>query len=252
MTLDTAMDMAMDTTIKAPASMQWKEAKNGVKVTTPGLAVAGYAMHFAYIPERKRLRLAGSKATIVNLLHGSLARPNLGEKQCARIQQNRDIVAERDSLIYICVDETAAEMRGDEMKAPITGLLLQWVEPASGCYRTDPKLEVGAYRVNLWYLIPNKNGGIHNHATIQHHNIADQFVEFHTQLRGKGWMVKYKEQDEKTAYERVALGPGQTHPVWATIEERKGKKIVTYPWHAYVASETGALFIAFEEMVCQQ
>jgi len=252
MTLNMDIMEIMDTTIKAPASMQWKEAKNGVKLTTPGLAVAGYAMHFASIPAGKILRLAGSKVTLVNLLHGSLARPNLGEKQCARIQRNRDIVAEQDSLVYICVDETSVEMRGDEMKGAIAGLPLQWIEPAHGCYRTDPKLEVGNYRVNLWYLVPNKNGGIHNHAAVQQqtqqHLIADQFVEFHTQLRGKGWMVKYKEQDEKTEYDRIMLTAGKTHPLFSTVKNN----IVVYPWHAYVASETGALFIAFEERVCQQ
>jgi hypothetical protein len=237
------MQTMVNTTIKA-APMTWQDASNGVKLTSPGLSVAGYTMVFAYIPAGKTMRVVGNTRVIINCLEGSLTRPALKQRDSITIKQNRFIQAETDSLVYICVDETEAAMQGDEMKGPIDGLPLKWVEPAPGCNRTDPKLEVGNHRVNLWYLIPNKNGGIHNHAEVTDHNPAEQFIEFHTQLRGSGHMVKYKEKKEETEYERLELNPGDTHPLFSTIEEG----IVKYPWHAYVASQTGALFLAFEEI----
>jgi len=166
----------------------------------------------------------------------------LEEKDCITVVQNRFITAEKDSLVFLCIDENPDTK---DMKSAISGLDLKWIEPAHGCFRTDPKLEVGNYKVNLWYLIPNKNGGIHNHADNQDHNEGVQFIEFHTQLRGKGCMVKYKEQKESTEYERFELNPGQSHPLFSKVENN----IVKYPWHAYVASETGALFLVFEEIV---
>jgi hypothetical protein len=231
----------MDLTLKAPKEMRWKEASNGVKISEPGFLTAGYDMRLVYIPARKTMRLAGETRVIVNLLEGALARPVLEAKDCAVLKQNREITAERDSLVFLCVDEGETEtMNGD-----IRGLSLEWIEPTTGCYRTDPKIEIGNYHLNLWYLVPHKNGGIHNHAEQQGHNLGEQFIEFHTQLRGKGWMVKYKEQEEKTEYERYELTPGKTHPLFSKMEDGK----VYYPWHAYVASETGALFIAFEEVI---
>ncbi len=234
----------MDTILRVPKGIYWKEAANGIKISDPGFITAGYDMRLVDIPAGKTLRIAGDARIIVNLLQGELTRPVLEAKDCAVLKQNREIKAKNDALLFLCVDEGET----GAMKSEIRGLLLQWIEHADGCYRTDPKIEVGNYRINLWYLVPNKNGGIHNHANHavqQGYNSGEQFVEFHTQLRGKGWMVKYKEQDENTEYERVELTPCKTHPIFSTIQEGK----VMYPWHAYVASETGALFIAFEEMV---
>ncbi|MFA6889321.1 MAG: hypothetical protein WC254_07540, partial [Candidatus Woesearchaeota archaeon] len=74
------------------------------------------------------------------------------------------------------------------------------------------------------------------------HN-EDVFVEWHTQLRGSGCMVKYKKQNEETKYEKIEMQIGKTHQLFSTV--LKGK--VTYPWHAYVTGYTGALFIAFED-----
>ncbi len=231
----------MDFTLKAPKEMRWKEASNGIKISEPGFLTAGYDMRMVYIPARKTLRLAGETRVSVNLLEGELARPILGAKDCAVLKQNREITAEKDSFVFLCVDEGETETMMEEIR----GLPIHWIEQASGCYRTDQKIEAGNYRINLWYLVPHKNGGIHNHAEQQGHNKGEQFIEFHAQLRGKGWMVKYKERDEATEYERYELIPCKTHPLFSKLENGK----VCYPWHAYVASETGALFIAFEEIV---
>jgi hypothetical protein len=225
--------------------MQWQEANNGVKLSTPALQLAGYTMSFVVIPSGKTMRLAGNKRIIVNCLEGALTRPALNGQDCITIKNNRFIQAEEDSLLLVCIDESESKMQGDEMKSEIAGLPLKWVEPTAGCFITDPQLEVGDFRVNCWYLVPNKNGGIHNHSEVTNHNPAEQFVEFHAQLRGTGSMVKYKEQDEKTEYERITLHPGETHPLFSTIEEG----IIKYPWHAYVASESGALFLSFEQFL---
>ncbi len=256
----------IDTTIKVPASMRWKEASNGIKITAPALVVAGYSMCFAYVPTGKTMRLAGTKKVVVNCLEGAISRPVLQARECITIKNNRFIQAETDSLLYLCIDETEVGVSATKMKSAIEGLPLQWIEPTQGCYRTDPKLKVGKYMVNLWYLIPNKNVGIHNHVIVQDiqdnynkhrqyhetnetnkigHKLQEQFIEFHTQLRGKGWMVKYKKQKEDTEYQRFELKIGETHPIFSTIK----KGVIVYPWHAYVAAETGALFLAFEELI---
>jgi len=151
------------------------------------------------------------------------------------------IQADDDALVFLCSD------RGSPHTFAPTGLDAQWIQPAPDCYRTDPKIEVDGVRINLWYLTPNKNGGIHNHAENQGHNIGDrnaQFVEWHTQLRGNGWMVKYQKQDAQTADERIEMKIGHSHPLFSTVDNGR----VSYPWHAYVAGDKGALFVAFEDL----
>jgi hypothetical protein len=233
----------INTTIDSSTGMQWKEIPNGTKISTPALQIAGYAMCFVHLPAGKTMHLAGKTRVIVNCLEGSLARPAISGKECITIKNSRFIQAETDSLVFLCVDETEAEMNGDEMKSTIAGLPLKWIERETGCHRTDPKLHVGNFRVNAWYLVPNKNGGIHNHRESAN-NLAEQFVEFHTQLRGVGSMVIYENQDGSTETKRITLQPGDSHPLLSTIENG----VVKYPWHAYVASETGGLFLVFEEI----
>lgn len=145
----------------------------------------------------------------------------------------------KDALVFLCYERSSGSVY-----EPISGLDMNWIETAPGCYRTDPKIEVDGMRMNLWYLRPNINGGIHNHAAAQEHNIGEQFVEWHTQLRGNGWMVKYHSQDEKTEYERILMIVGHAHPLFSTVEN----SVVYYPWHAYVAGNQGALFVAFEDL----
>jgi len=177
--------------------------------------------------------------TIINVLRGNLKTPNLKEKEADILQYN-EIKSLDDSLLFLCKDIE----NNEKIKDDLHGVDLQWINPANGCYRTDPKIEVENYRINLWYIVPNKNGGIHNHSEQQGHNICEQFMEFHTQLRGNGNMVKYHEQDEQTEYKRFEMKIGKTHPLFCKINANN----VSYPWHAYESGNEGALFIAFEDL----
>lgn len=115
---------------------------------------------------------------------------------------------------------------------------VEWSEYDTNMYRTVPQIHVDKYRVNLWYLGSKKHGGIHNHS-----DEPVPFIEFHTQLRGTGWMVKYEDRKGKIELERVKMVKGYTHDLFCTVKDKK----VTYPFHEYIAGRNGSLFIVFED-----
>jgi hypothetical protein len=221
--------------------LHWKFDQN-VFVSSPYLKTAGYDMQLMVLNTGQRYQTRAP--VIVNVLRGSLRIPALQQCAAERYESPLELLAEEDSLLFLCYDNGDNQKVKDELK----GLALQWIEPAEGCFRTDSKIEIEGIKINLWYLVPDKNGGIHNHAKHQGHNEAEQFVEWHTQLRGNGCMVKYKKQDKKTEYERIPMQIGRTHALFSTVKDG----VVTYPWHAYVAGDKGALFIAFEDMRVEQ
>ena len=57
-------------------------------------------------------------------------------------------------------------------------------------------------------------------------------------------IAHYHSQDEKTEYKRIAMKIGHAHPLFSAVE----KGVVSYPWHAYVTGDQGALFAAFEDL----
>lgn len=233
-------------------NIHWKTLEEGVFLSEPGFITSGYDMRVLALAAGKRYVTDEGVPVIVNMLRGkiSVGSETLAAVSCAQydIAQYKTSVtlhAVEDSLAFLCYERGSGRVY-----EPLSGLAMNWVEAAPGCFRSDPKIEVDGIRMNLWYLVPNKNGGIHNHAENQGHNIGDrnaQFVEWHTQLRGNGWMVKYRSQDEGSAYERILMNIGHAHPLFSTIE----KGIVHYPWHAYVTGNQGALFVAFEDMRIQ-
>ncbi len=236
-----------------PKNNRWKTLEEGVLLSEPGFCTSGYDMRVLALPRGKRYTTDEKVPVIVNMLRGriSVGAEILTAVSCTRydIAQYKTSVtlhAKEDSLAFLCYERSSGDVY-----EPLSGLATNWIEAAPGCFRTDPKLEVDGVRINLWYLVPNKNGGIHNHAENQGHNIGDsatQFVEWHTQLRGNGWMMKYHSQDEGSAYERIPMKIGHAHPLFSIVENG----VVRYPWHAYVTGNQGALFVAFEDLRIRQ
>jgi hypothetical protein len=233
-------------------NIRWRTLDEGVLLSEPGLVTHGYDMSVLFLARGKTYQTEAGLPVIVNMLRGEVttfdAQMQRGlyaspgkQYDVASFRHAVKIQADDDALVFLCSD------RGSPHTFAPTGLDAQWIQPAPDCYRTDPKIEVDGVRINLWYLTPNKNGGIHNHAENQGHNIGDrnaQFVEWHTQLRGNGWMVKYQKQDAQTADERIEMKIGHSHPLFSTVDNGR----VSYPWHAYVAGDKGALFVAFEDL----
>lgn len=87
--------------------------------------------------------------------------------------------------------------------------------------------------VNLWYATEKTNCVIHNQ-----HN----FIEFHTQIFGKGRMQKFKENNIKTLYEDILLAEGNTHELFC---EATSNNEFIYPWHQYY-SDTDCIWLAVE------
>ncbi len=224
--------------LRSPSNIRWKEYPDGVKLSEPALLTSGYEMRALYLPKNREFVLGKDTKTIVALLRGTLINPSLDEKE-SRIFKDEAIKAADNSLLFLCRDLGDNGRIRDELK----GLDLEWIEVAKGCFRSTPKIEVDDYRINLWYLVPNHNGGIHNHKESTDYNISEQMIEVHVQLRGKGWMVKYREKDEDTEYERLEMKIGVAHPVLCRVNNGR----VEYPWHAYVSGPEGALFIVFED-----
>lgn len=235
--------------LTGPKNIHWKTLEEGVLLSEPGFITSGYDMRVLALAQGERYVTEEGVPVIVNMLRGNLS---VGSETLAAVSCSRyDIAQYKTSVTLHATQESIAflcyERGSGGVYEPLSGLAMKWIEAASGCFRSDPKIEVDGVRINLWYLIANKNGGIHNHAENQGHNIGDrnaQFVEWHTQLRGNGWMVKYHSSDEKTEYEHIPMKIGHAHPLFSTLE----KGIVQYPWHAYVAGDKGALFLAFEDL----
>lgn len=235
------MIILLDLKLQGQDNIHWEEYENKVAVSSPGLFTVGYDMRMLYMPKGTAY-ITKYNHTIINVLRGRLQTPELQAREANSYQKRMMLEAREDTLLFLCYDEKTSSKR---MKGPINGLNLQWIEIASGCFHTDPKILVEGYRINLWYLVPNQNGSVHNHANQQDNNSAEQMVEFHTQLRGSGWMVKYREQNKKNEYERINMNVGKSHPLFCTVN---GNGDVTYPLHAYIAGEEGALFVAFEDL----
>lgn len=242
----------MVATLSGPANMHWKTLEDGVLISSPGFVTYGYDMRLVSLAAGKSYYGETELPVIVNTLRGKVC--GVDRELSAKPRRNYDtftyeqevsLLAEQDSLLFLCYKQSQPTS-SKKTNNTITGLEMRWTQPAPGCYRTDPKIEVDGIRINLWYLVPNKNGGIHNHAENQGHNIGGSapFVEWHTQLRGNGWMVKYHLQDEGSEYERIEMNVGHAHPLFSTVK----KGVVSYPWHAYVAGDKGALFVAFEDL----
>lgn len=212
----------------------WKWDK-GIMESEPSLRTAGYNFNLLYIPPNIKHKLKGGEF-IVCLLRGSvMSEKHLSLRKSLLLHEDFRVESgENGCLLFVCRDE------GDnkKYKDDILGMRIEWSEYDSNMYRTRPQIHVDKYRINLWYLGPNKHGGIHNHS---HEPIP--FVEFHTQLRGNGWMVKYKDEDGKNEIERVKMTRGDTHNLFCDIKDNRA----VYPWHEYIADEKGSLFLVFED-----
>ena len=210
----------------------------GNLISVPDTKTSGYVMRLVRMGNGSSFMY--SAKTIINVLRGKLSNPDIGEKQVAVVNGEKVVSAEDDTLLFLCIDTDPDNKKFfDEIEGP----KLYWIEPAHGCFRTDPKIEVDEYKINLWYLIPNHHGGIHNHAYPEDYNVSEQMIEFHTTLRGGFWITKYRENDRRTEYERMHIPVGTTHP---PLHTRKNGKII-YPWHEGITGPDGALFIAFED-----
>ncbi len=217
--------------------IRWKKQKEGVMESEPPLRTSGYNMSLINIPPNTEYNLKGEDF-IVCLLRGSI----IGEYSLS-LSLRKSLLLKGDSLlrsnesgclIFICREEGDNNKYSNE----ISGLKIKWSKYDADMYRTVPQIHVDKFRINLWYLGPNKHGGIHNHS-----DDPIPFVEFHTQLRGDGWMVKYEDKEGKRELERVKMKKGYTHDLFCVI---KGKKVI-YPWHEYIAGEVGSLFVVFED-----
>ena len=238
----------IDVTLKGPENLRWK-AIGDVLVSDPGLLICGYDMRLIYLPTNTsyEIKRGDHRAVILNLLRGSLKGCVLRPMEAVVIREKEEMTIESkedDCLLFACFD--LEEMGA--VKEEIHGLSMRWVEPVSNVFRTDPKIEVDGFRLNLWYAPPNMNMGIHNHSHPTDHSIAEQMIEVHTQLRGSGWMVKYREKSEESEYDRFEMKYGKSHPLFCSISDGQ----VSYPWHAYQSGAEGTLFLVMEDVNCMK
>jgi hypothetical protein len=216
-------------------NIRWNKRRGDIMESEPSLGTSGYNMNFLYVPPSREHELEG-REFIVCLLRGGIISEYYLPLRKSLLFKGEFLLksGENGCLLFVCRDE------GDNYKFfdDILGLEIKWSEYDTNMYRTMPQIHIDKYRINLWYLGPNKHGGIHNHS-----NEAVPFVEFHTQLRGNGWMVKYEDKEGKKELERIEMVRGYTHDLFCTVENKK----VIYPWHEYVAGENGSLFVVFED-----
>ena len=219
------------------SNIKWYEEQDGVMKSSPSLETSGYVMNFLYIAPGKKYSLK-VKEFVICLLRGSIvSEPGLSLRESLLFKEAFSLTSEENGcLLFVCSDEGDNHRYLDE----ISGLPVRWVEYDTNMYKTLPQIYADKYRVNLWYLGRGKHGGIHNHS-----NEPIPFVEFHTQLRGSGWMVKYEDKEGKRELEKIKMVRGYTHDLFCAVEERKP----IYPWHEYIAGENGSLFIVFEDTV---
>jgi hypothetical protein len=226
-------------------NIRWKSLKKAIILRTgviesrPALATSGYSMSVVGLPPNKRYKLEGGEF-IVCLLRGSLKGTGRMSLKESRLLEEGTTLRSGDEgcLLFVCSDEGDNDTYKDE----IHGMEIEWSKYDRDMFRTSPQILVDAYRINLWYLGPNKHGGIHNHS-----QEPIPFVEFHTQLRGNGWMVKYADERGEKRIEEIEMTRGYTHDLFCTIREGE----ISYPWHEYVAGEKGSLFVVFEDTTRQ-
>ena len=229
-------------------NIRWKKQKEGIMESEPSLRTSGYNMGLLYILQNVEYELKGGEH-IVCLLRGRIiSEKHLSLRKSLLIKEDFMFKSGEEScLLFVCKEE------GDnkKYKDSISGMEIEWFKfnKDLSMYRTTPQIYVDGYRINLWYLgyldskdiESAKHKGhtkIHNHS-----NEPIPFVEFHTQLRGDGWMVKYEDVEGEKELERVKMVRGFTHDLFCSIKDKK----VVYPWHEYIAGENGSLFVVFED-----
>ncbi|MBI5072508.1 hypothetical protein HZA99_01690 [Candidatus Woesearchaeota archaeon] len=250
--------------IITPKSLTLSPRINNCFATTPAITLDGYCMEFLFIPQGAEYPLF-RKTVSISVLEGRLENPQL-QKYETGYYPTKDgrttftsMQAAAESLLFLAYDTTEKNEEREHQKYALGYVLgpnLAWIDVESGKiprrnpkkrYRTDPKIEIAGnregrdvhWRMNLWHLIENLNGGIHTHA--EDH---PQFREFHVQLIGNGKMVKYRSQNSNSAYEHYPMRIGRGHPLFCSEE----KLAITYPRHAYVTGDKGAVFAALEEV----
>lgn len=221
------------------SNIRWIRRKGNVLESEPSLRTSGYNMSLLLLPPSTQYHVFGLEGSelIVCLLKGRVISGHaLPLRKSLLLRKGFSLKSsEEGSLLFLCKDEGDNNVYFDD----ISGLEISWSEYDTDMYRTMPQIHVDEYRINLWYLGPDKHGGIHNHATE-----PVPFIEFHTQLRGNGWMVKYEDKEGKRESERVEMVRGYTHDLFCSTQDDK----VIYPWHEYIAGENGSLFLVFEEV----
>lgn len=216
-------------------NIRWSSVADGIMESDPPLSISGYVMTLLSLPPSREFELRGARS-VVCLIRGSVVGDDaLLLQKSLLVEQNLPLRAGGEGcLLFVCRDKGDNRRYRDD----ITGLEIGWSLYDTDMYRTTPQIHVDGYRINLWYLGPNKHGGIHDHS-----KEPVPFVEFHTQLRGGGWMVKYEDEQGERETERVEMLTGYTHDLFCSTRDGG----CTYPWHEYIAGEDGSLFIVFED-----
>lgn len=221
--------------IRGVSNIGWSKRRENIMGSEP-LSTSGYNMGLSYILPNTEYELKDGEFIVCLLRSSIISEYYLPLRKSLIVGGEFSLKSGEDGcLLFVCKDE------GDNNKYldVISGPKIEWFKYDTNMYRTIPQIHVDDYRINLWYLGPNKRGGIHNHV-----NEPIPFIEFHTQLRGNGWMVKYEDQQGNKESERIEMVRGYTHDLFCEI--RNGK--VVYPWHEYIAGEKGSLFVVFEDM----
>jgi len=217
--------------------------KDSILISQPSLRTSGYDMNILYMPPKSEYELEGGefiicvlRGNIISLIQSTpLSESSLSVGKSLLLNEGGLLRSgESGCLLFICLDKGDNNKYHDE----ILGMEIEWSEYNSEMYRTVPQIHVDNYRINLWYLGPNKRGGIHDHS-----NEPIPFIEFHTQLRGNGLMVKYEDKEGRKELKRIEMVRGYTHDLFCEVEDKK----VIYPWHQYIAGGNGSLFIVFED-----
>lgn len=217
--------------------------KGSILISQPSLRTSGYSMNILYMPPNAEYKLNGGefiicilRGNIISLIQSiPLSELSLSVGKSLLIEKGGLLrSSENGCLLFVCRD------KGDNKKYfdNISGMKIEWSKYDTNMYRTVPQIHVDKYRINLWYLGPNKRGGIHDHS-----KEPMPFIEFHTQLRGNGWMIKYEDKEGRKELERIEMVRGYTHNLFCIVEDKK----VMYPWHEYIAGGNGSLFIVFED-----
>lgn len=251
--------------ITVPKDLTFLPRVNGCFATTPAINIEGYCMEFLHLPKGVEYPLL-RKTVSISVLEGALENPELKKYETGYYPTREarggiyHVKAAAETLLLLAYDTTEMnELREmqEYIRGPILGPRLEWVDVEKKLrskkgpekrYRTDPKIEIVGtiaerdvhWRMNLWYLVANLNGGIHDHA-----DGSPPFKEFHVQLIGNGTMVKYRGNTTDTEHERYPMHVGKGHELFCT--EKEGK--IRYPWHAYVTGNKGAVFVALEEVL---
>lgn len=230
--------------IRSVPEIDWRENAKGVAEAT-AVATTRHDVKLLKLSPGATFKAEGN--VMVSHIRGRLSQPLIGARAMAVRESGyystTTISAQTESIVCLVYVKPVQAPVKEDLIAPF-----EWKQINERVMRSDPKIMVGGdIRMNLWWIEPGQNGGIHNHGQDPtDHNVTDaNMQEWHVLLSGGGFMVQYHTQEASSEYYRFEMQLGQFHPPFyrKTIDG-----VMTYPWHAWEAGPDGSLFIAIEDL----